>query len=187
MGYLKVGLLDVNMPGQTMTFPCLPKNCIALGALIALASCGEGIRTKSDTAAGGDTRNYEQSANINSPLEQSKQGMSIWEALNKANRESEIAVNKYLWNASLEVLNFLPINSVDPFSGVIVTDYGTPPGGAGAYRATIYIRDPALDARSLVIAMQTRDGRPVSADTQRAIEDAILGRARQLRIADKKL
>ena len=32
-----------------------------------------------------------------------------------------IEVNKYLWNASLDVLNFLPIQSADPFSGVIVT------------------------------------------------------------------
>ncbi|MEE2816944.1 MAG: DUF3576 domain-containing protein, partial [Pseudomonadota bacterium] len=33
---------------------------------------------------------------------------------------------------------------------------------------------------------QTRNG-PVSASTARAIEDAILSRARQLRIADRKL
>ena len=34
----------------------------------------------------------------------------------------------------------------------------TPPGGGRAYRATIYIQDPALDARSLKLAMQTRGG-----------------------------
>lgn len=94
-----------------------------------------------------------------------------------------VAVNRYLWAASLDVLNFLPIQSVDPFTGVIATGYGTPPGGSRAYRATVYITDPALDARSLNVALQTRSG-PVAAETQRAIEDAILSRARQLRSAD---
>ena len=98
-----------------------------------------------------------------------------------------VEVNKYLWDAAQEVLNFLPIESVDPFTGVIVTGYGTPPGGGRAYRATIYVQDPALDARSLKVALQARGGGPVSAETQRAVEDAILTRARQLRIQDGKL
>ncbi len=95
-------------------------------------------------------------------------------------------VNKFIWNASLEVLDFLPVQSVDPFTGVIITGYGTPPGGGRAYRATIYVTDPALDARSLNVALQTRSG-PVSAETARAIEDAILTRARQLRQQDANL
>ena len=97
-----------------------------------------------------------------------------------------IEVNKYLWNASLDVLNFLPIQSADPFSGVIVTGFGTPPGGGRAYRATIFIRDPALEARSLSVALATRSG-PAPTATIRAVEDAILTRARQLRIADLNL
>jgi hypothetical protein len=95
-----------------------------------------------------------------------------------------VAVNRYLWTASLDVLNFLPIQSVDPFTGVIVTDFGTPPGGGRAYRATVHIQDPALDARSLSLSLQTRNG-PASLETVRAVEDAILSRARQLRIADR--
>ena len=97
-----------------------------------------------------------------------------------------VEVNKYLWNASLEVLNFLPVESVDPFTGVIVTGFGVPPGGGQAYRATILVNDPALDERSLNIALVSRSG-PVSAETLRAVEDAILTRARQLRIQDSKL
>lgn len=98
-----------------------------------------------------------------------------------------IKVNKYIWNASLDVLNFLPIQSVDPFTGVIVTGFGTPPGGGRAYRATIYVQDPALDARSLRVALQTSGGAPVSRETARAVEDAILTRARQLRVQDRRL
>jgi len=103
------------------------------------------------------------------------------------NPNTTIAVNKYIWRAALEVLDFLPIQSVDPFSGVIVTGYGVPPGGGQAYRATVYVQDPALDARSLHVALQTRGGVAVPAATERAVEDAILSRARQLRIADAHL
>lgn len=110
-------------------------------------------------------------------------------AVRQAQRNSgseTVAVNRYLWAASLDVLSFLPIQSVDPFTGVIVTGFGTPPGGGRAYRATIYVTDPALDARSLNVAIATSSG-PASLETQRAVEDAILARARQLRIADRRL
>lgn len=101
----------------------------------------------------------------------------------RARGAESVAVNRYLWAASIDVLNFLPIESVDPFTGVIVFGYGTPPGSGRAYRATVYITDPALDARSLNVAIQTRSG-PVANETVLAVEDAILSRARQLRIRD---
>jgi len=96
----------------------------------------------------------------------------------------EVAVNRYLWSAALDVLDFLPIETVDPFTGVIVTGFGTPPGGRTAYRATVHVSDPALDARALNVALATSTG-PVDRATQRAVEDAILDRARQLRIRDR--
>lgn len=113
---------------------------------------------------------------------------TIWDLFsNNQNPNNTVAVNKYLWNASLDVLNFLPIQSIDPFTGVIVTGYGTPPGGGRAYRATIHITDPALDARSLKLSMQSSGGGAVAPGTVKAVEDAILTRARQLRVADGNL
>ncbi|MCD1626686.1 MAG: DUF3576 domain-containing protein [Paracoccaceae bacterium] len=110
-------------------------------------------------------------------------GSSIFDIFNRSEPDVTVEVNRYLWNASLDVLNFMPIESVDPFTGVIVFGFGTPPGGGQAYRGTVYVKDPALEARSLTVALQTRSG-PVAAGTQRAVEDSILSRARQLRIAD---
>lgn len=104
----------------------------------------------------------------------------------KADPNTAIQVNKYIWAAALDVLSFLPVQSADPFTGVIVTGFGTPPGGGRAYRATIFIQDPALDARSLNVALVTRRG-TASPETIRAVEDAILSRARQLRIGDSGL
>ncbi|QFS84465.1 hypothetical protein FIU97_17045 [Roseivivax sp. THAF40] len=111
---------------------------------------------------------------------------TIWDFF-RGSRDSEDvgAVNRYIWNASLETLSFLPLDSVDPFTGVISTGYGTPPGGGRAYRATVYVSDPALDARSLNVALMTRSG-PASAATVLAVEDAILTRARQLRQRDSR-
>lgn len=114
-------------------------------------------------------------------------GENIWDIFaNVEDPNITLEVNKYIWNASLDVLNFMPIQAADPFSGVLVTGYGTPPGGGRSYRATVYIQDPALDARSLNVALYTQSG-PASADAVRAVEDAILTRARQLRQADANL
>lgn len=100
--------------------------------------------------------------------------------------EVTLRVNRYIWTAALDVLAFMPLETVDPFSGVFTTGYGTPPGGNRAYRATVYVQDPALDARSLNVALESRGGGPVSLETTRAIEDAILTRARQLWIAENE-
>lgn len=115
----------------------------------------------------------------------SETSSSFWDLFRPGQGDQTVEVNKYLWNASLDVLSFLPIETVDPFTGVIVTGYGTPPGGGRAYRATIHITDPALEARSLSLSLQTRNG-PVSTSTARAVEDAIMARARQMRISDNK-
>ena len=96
------------------------------------------------------------------------------------------SVNKYLWQASIEVLNFLPINSADPFSGIIMFGKGKAPGSSQSYDATIYISDPALDARSLNVTVRSSSG-IISSAAKREIESAILSRARQLRLKELNL
>ena len=96
------------------------------------------------------------------------------------------SVNKYLWQASIEVLSFLPINSADPFSGIIVFGKGKAPGSSQSYDATIYVSDPALDARSLSVTVRSSNG-TVSSEAKREIELAILSRARQLRLKELNL
>jgi hypothetical protein len=111
---------------------------------------------------------------------------TIWEAFNSNVSMTSVKVNRYIWQASLEVLDFMPIERIDPFSGIIVMGFGTPPGGRTAYRATVHVSEPALDARTLRVALATRNG-PASAETMRALEDAILSRARQIRRDDGRL
>ena len=111
---------------------------------------------------------------------------TIWDVLNTNQSTTPVKVNRYIWQASLEVLDFMPIESIDPFSGIIVMGYGTPPGGRTAYRATVHVSEPALDARTLRVALAIRNG-SASAETMRALEDAILFRARQIRRDDGRL
>lgn len=104
-----------------------------------------------------------------------------------------LPVNRYIWQASLETLDFLPMSSTDPFTGVIVTDWGaTPDAPNERFKVTAYLRGPQLAASSLKVAVfrETRSGEGVwipavvSPETPRQIEDAILTRARQIRITD---
>ncbi|MGB3456275.1 MAG: DUF3576 domain-containing protein [Litorimonas sp.] len=100
-------------------------------------------------------------------------------------------VNSFLWRATLETLNFLPLNQVDPYGGVIITDwYADPEAPNERLRATAYILDANLRADALKVSVfkQVRgaggwDDAPVDADTARQLENAILTRARQLYIA----
>ena len=154
------------------------KTAVAFTAALAVSGCGTLNSGTSDSSVGAPTDGPDA-------RDAALKTTSIWELFRPQNSETNVLVNKYIWAAALEVLDFLPIQSVDPFTGVIVTGYGTPPNGGRAYRATILINDPALDARSLNVALQTRGG-AASESTTRAVEDAILSRARQLRIAGNK-
>ncbi|MHA7875368.1 DUF3576 domain-containing protein [Roseivivax sp.] len=153
-------------------------------ALAALAGCG--MFQRSPDAAPVETRPAQEILDEEVYGREGPPESTIWDIFrNRGDAQDIGAVNRYIWNASLETLNFLPIESIDPFTGVITTGYGTPPGGGQPYRATIYVTDPALDARSLNLALQTRSG-PASAATVLAVEDAILTRARQLRQQDSR-
>jgi len=106
---------------------------------------------------------------------------------NKQDSNTAIGVNKFIWVASLEVLNFLPIKAADPFTGVISFGYGKAPGSNTSYRGTVLINDPALDARSLKVTLISKGNVPLDSKTVREVENAILNRARQIYLEQKKL
>ena len=170
-----------------MTVQRLVRNAFLVLVVASLSACGGfggGIFGK----AGRANVQNEDAFLSSEQRRNKKRSTSLKELLGGgANANTTLEVNRYIWAASLEVLNFLPIESVDPFSGVIVTGYGTPPGGGRSYKATVLVQDPALEARSLKLALESRGGGAVDPATVRAVEDAILTRARQLRVQDGKL
>ena len=141
--------------------------------VLILSSCGVGslLTNKSENPSAKVT-----DLNINSNDADGK-GVSILDLLsNEGSSETILKVNRYIWKASLEVLSFLPLEGVDPFSGIITTGWGRPPGGSTEYRATVYINDPSLDARALKVVLLKRSG-PADPKTIKTIENAILSRA----------
>jgi len=102
-----------------------------------------------------------------------------------------MGVNSYLWHATLDTLSFMPLQSADPFGGVIITNwYSDPSNPNERMRVTVYILDRRLRADGIKISVfrQTRaaDGwvdAQVNPDTANKLEDAILVRARELRLA----
>jgi hypothetical protein len=105
-------------------------------------------------------------------------------------KEVGIGVNSFLWRASLDTLSFMPLSSVDPFGGVIITDwYANPDVADERFKMTVYILDRRLRADGVKVAVfrQVKSGSswadaPSNPDTAVKLENAILTRARQLRV-----
>lgn len=105
---------------------------------------------------------------------------------------ADLPVNRYLWRSTLDTLAFLPLSSTDPYGGVIVTDWGaTAEAPNERFKVTAYITSAVLRPQSLRVVVNRQrksSGQWVAADTSedtaRQLEDAILTRARQLKIAD---
>jgi len=102
-----------------------------------------------------------------------------------------LGVNAYLWRASLDTLSFLPLASADPYGGVIITDwYANPDKKDERMKATVYILDTRLraDGISAAVFRETLTNgvwtpASVSPDTNVALENAILSKARELRLS----
>ena len=184
--------------GQVTMISTNPMKSIGLlGLIVTLSGCGGALdigrpggifspRAPEGRVSEGTLRQRENTPPELNRAARRERG-TIWDLFeNRDDPNVTVEVNKYIWYASLDVLSFLPIQAADPFSGVIVTGYGTPSVGGRAYRATVLVQDPALDARSLNLSLESR-GRPVSQETVQAVEDAILTRARQLRVQDGRL
>jgi hypothetical protein len=104
-----------------------------------------------------------------------------------------IGVNAYLWRATLDTLAFMPLASADPYGGVIITDwYVNPEKPDERFKCTVYILDTRLrgDAIKVTVFKEVSNGQggwgpsPVANQTPEDIENAILTRARQLRLSN---
>lgn len=106
--------------------------------------------------------------------------------------KNPLGVNSFLWRATLDTLTFLPIASADPWGGVILTDWYEDPQAPGErFKVNALILDRQLRADSLKISVfrQKKDAKgawmdaPTDTAMARKLEDTVLTRARQLRVA----
>jgi hypothetical protein len=107
--------------------------------------------------------------------------------------QAGIGVNAYLWRGTLDTLAFMPLASADPYGGVVITDwYINPEKPDERFKATVYILDTRLraDGLNVTVFKQTKDATgawvdaPVAGQTDIEIENAILTKARQLRLSN---
>ena len=101
-------------------------------------------------------------------------------------------VNPYLWRATLDTLDPLPITSVDPIGGVILYDWFSFEDAPNErIKATVYILDTRLRADGVKVSVFRQElaegvwtDASVSPDTGIQLENSILERARALKVSE---
>ncbi|HLT76336.1 MAG TPA: DUF3576 domain-containing protein [Ferrovibrio sp.] len=169
---------------------------VAIAALLALAGCA--------SPNDGETQTYfpekDQTGSYNPAPTTARQGvfggdgLAIFGGGQKKKSEEGgsggIGVNSFLWRATLDTISFMPLASADPFGGVIITDWYTPPQTPDErFKVTVYILDRALRADGLRVSVfrQVRQGdgwvdQATTPQTATSMENAILQRAREFRM-----
>lgn len=164
---------------QKLAFPA------GLAALLALSACG----THPTTATVNNPETMylpgAQASQSSKPLFTFGGGKS------SSQQNTGVQVNAYLWRATLDTLSFMPLASADPFGGVIITDWYSPPATPDErFKATAYILSQQMNANAVQVSLfhQVRQGgqwvdAPVDPSVVSGLEDRILARAADLRAA----
>ncbi len=112
-------------------------------------------------------------------------------AIGAGNEVVGAGVNAFLWRAALDTVSFMPLASADPYGGVIITDWRASTDNPNErFKLTVYVLDPELRADAIKVAVFRQTLRvsgiwadaAVDPDSPTKIENAVLSRARQLRL-----
>lgn len=150
---------------------------LAALALTALSACAQGRSGARDTGVN---------------TQQSGAGLAGVRGRGGSVAGQAIGVNAFLWRATLDTLAFMPLASADPYGGVVITDWYTNPEKPDErFKATVYILDTRLRADGLNVTVFKQVKGPdgqwansnVAGQTDVDIENAILTKARQLRLS----
>lgn len=175
---------------------------IVLGGLIALAACG-GVETIDDSNVKYGANKYVGKTQTVAKQPKSgdggifgPDGLVLFGGGGKDDAAGlgggGVGVNSFLWRASLDSISFMPLASADPFGGVIITEWFSPPETpTERFKINVFIlgRDLRADGVRAAVFRQKRDGAgnwadaPVEAQTATDLENSILSRARQLRVS----
>jgi hypothetical protein len=123
---------------------------------------------------------------------------TIWTLLGVAKKAEKLpgpetgsGVSPVLWQATLDTLNFVEMESVDPIAGLAVTKWYSPKGKPNErLRVTTFIKSRALRSDAFVVTVERQTRGPtgwqdatVANDVIDNLENNILERARQIHIA----
>jgi hypothetical protein len=168
---------------------------VLAGSLVGLSACGDFSSDGKTVYPEDDNRKtagglYNQPGSIFG-----EKGLSVGngpDAGPEGGLGGGIGVNTFLWRASLDTISFMPLASADPFGGVIITDWYSPPETQDErFKINLFIlgRDLRADGVRATVFRQLYNSNgawtdaPVEERTPVDLENAILTRARQLRIA----
>lgn len=166
------------------------KPLLALLALLFAAACSENDVVEQNVPKGAKLERKESRGRLTG-----EEGLSLFgggESEDKAKSGSPLGVNGFLWRATLDTLSFMPLTSADPFGGTIITDWYEDPKTPGErYKVNALILDKTLRADGVRIAVFKQKNDPklgwrdLPQDDRLAhkLEDAVLTRARQLKIS----
>lgn len=167
---------------------------LAFLTLITLSACGsDGVQTEAKYPSGLDRTTTGDDIYGEKESIFGDGGLNIFGGKDDPADDGStgIGVNSFLWRASLDTVSFMPLASADPFGGVIITDWYTAPEKPDErFKINVFILDKQLRSDGIsvkVFRQEMRGGRwtdsNVADNTAVQLEDAILTRARQLRVA----
>ena len=157
-----------------------------IAALLACAACAALLAACGSDEEGGPHRNAHLGR------EPGQSGSYSLFGGDKSAPQGEVeglAVNAYLWRGALDTLKFMPLASADPFGGVIITDWWTPPASTGErFKATAYVVSRQLRTDGIHVSLfrqVQQNGQWVDASVDASkpteLENMVLAKARELR------
>ena len=113
------------------------------------------------------------------------------EEQNNAPTAVGLPINPYLWKASLETVNFMPLSSTDPFAGTIITDWYTSETNIGERcKLNIFINGQELKTQNLKVlsfCQILKNNQWVNLDSKNKdnlkLENVILNKAKKLKLS----
>ncbi len=122
-----------------------------------------------------------------------KKGLSLGE-INKSEKTTAtigLPINPYLWKGSLETIDFMPLASVDPFAGIIITDWYANQGAPNERcKINIFIKGYEMKTDNLKVnsfCQSLSNGQWVdiknNIDNDAKLENAILNKAKKIRLS----
>ena len=103
---------------------------------------------------------------------------------------TSMSINVFLWKASLETINFMPLSSTDPIGGTIITDwYSTSENERERCKLNIFISGKDLNTENLKVTSFCQEfknptwvNKKIDRENNIKIENAILNKAKKLRL-----
>ena len=99
-------------------------------------------------------------------------------------------INAFLWKASIETINFMPLSSTDPFAGTIITDWYTANENLNERcKLNIFINGQELKTDNLKVSSFCQSlknnqwvNMPSNSDNNMKLENVILNKAKKLKL-----